>query len=283
MALAAVLFFAAGILDGVYPGGREWITEGGVGYLSYVFGAINVAVAVWIWRGSEQGLLLRIVLAAFFFFERVLSAFAFGERSAESVAVHLLTALVELVILLGALQVWRLGHSVEATDLEAIFDLDAPLPAAPASRSEVVAVPPSTRPSLPTRTVFLIGLISVLLGAALVASGIVGGFVPGGRAWGLRPDSVGWLAYPFAAVLLLVSARAVRGSPLALRLQLAVSLLLFIERPFHPFMTQRTDVATLALSAVAAFLALTLALASMAGLRMLRASRPATTLERAAV
>ena len=50
MLLAAALFFAAGVLDGVYPGGERWIGAGGTVFLTYVFGLVNLVVAISIWR-----------------------------------------------------------------------------------------------------------------------------------------------------------------------------------------------------------------------------------------
>jgi hypothetical protein len=130
MVLAAVLFFAAGPLDGAYPGGSGWVDRGAVGYLSYLFGALNLLVAAVIWRGSERGLLLRMALAAVFFVERLVSAFLFGPKSPESATVHVLTAIVEFAILVSSLGVWRLGHSVDSRDLSSLFAL-FPTPPAP--------------------------------------------------------------------------------------------------------------------------------------------------------
>ena len=44
MVLASLLFGAAGILDGIYPGGPQWSFEayGGLGWTSYAFGIVNL-------------------------------------------------------------------------------------------------------------------------------------------------------------------------------------------------------------------------------------------------
>jgi hypothetical protein len=123
MALAALMFFAAGALDGAFPGGSGWIDRGGFGYLSYVFGALNLVVAAIIWRGSERGLVLRMGLAAVFFVERLVSVFLFGPKTPPSATVHVLTAMLEFAILIGSLSVWRLGRSVDSRDLNAMFAL----------------------------------------------------------------------------------------------------------------------------------------------------------------
>ncbi len=248
MAVAAALFLVAGLLDGSYPG-------------DYVFGGVNILFAFFIARGSERGLLLRIGLAAIFFVERILSAYALGELSIASVAVHLLTALVELVVLLTAMRVWRLGHSVDAAQLDALFALDA----APAE-----SVTPEERPTpalqaLPRITIAIFAA-SVLLGLALVAEGAQSA---------LGGDPLGWRAFLFAAVLLVIAARAVHGRRLALLLLFAVGLLLLLERTLSPFLLGRQDPLSLALYVVGSFAAVALMLVSIAGLRAREAARGA--------
>jgi len=53
--------------------------------------------------------------------------------------------------------------------------------------------PRQSSPGLPPKTAWLLGIITILLAAVLVADGIVSGFVPGGREWGLSGDASGWL------------------------------------------------------------------------------------------
>lgn len=105
--LASLLFLVAGRLDHLSGVGEYLWVE------SYAFGVVNLIVAVAIARGSERILALRIVLAAFFVVERPATAILFP-TSLAAFAVHLLTALVELVVLVSTLRVWRLGHGVAA-------------------------------------------------------------------------------------------------------------------------------------------------------------------------
>lgn len=266
MALASLLFFAAGALDEVYPGGRGWIDQGRFDYLSYAFGAVNLVFAIVVARGSERGLLGRMALAAFFFVERPFSAFLLGPKSTASVAVHLVTALVELFILLNALRVWRTGRALDARDLDAIFSLDAPLPVAEPQTTLARPLPAGSA-ALPRRTARVIGVLAIFLVLALVADGVASGFVPGGVEWQLYGPASGWLAYVFAVVVAAVGVQALSGSRMSLRLLLVVSLLLFVERPFSPFVLGQFSLTAVGLHALAAFLALGVALAAVAGLR----------------
>ena len=270
MLFASILFVAAGILDGVYPGGSSW-SVGDLAALSYAFAIVNTLVAILVARGSERSLALRMGLSLFFVFERPISAFLIGEKSVGSIGVHMATALVELVILITAIRVWRLGHSVAADDAEQLFALDSSVPApAPALEREEpakVAAPGA----LPGRTSWLIGLTTLLLAAVLVADGIVSGFLPGGREWGLSGESSGWLVYLFAVVVLTVATRAVHGGRVALRLLTATALIFFVERAFSPFALRVLDPVALGLHGLAAFVALAVALASASAIRGSRA------------
>lgn len=127
---ASVLFVVDGYLDGVYPGGSHGSLEAysGLGWTSYLFAFANAIVAIAIARGSERMLALRIGLAAFFIFERPVSAIALGVKPIESIAVHLLTALVEAIILASTMRVWRLGHSFSDNDMSLLA-----LPGTPAA------------------------------------------------------------------------------------------------------------------------------------------------------
>ena len=264
MALASVLFVVDGLLDGAYPGGGGWIGGAehyGLGVIAYVFAVVNAGIALVIARGSERTLMGRIGLSAFFMLERPATAFALGPKPTESIAVHLATALVELVILLGALQVWRLGRSIEDTEMDAALALDAPSPPHPAEAGEAAPAP-----GLPPRTAWAIGLLTLLLAVILVADGVAAGFFPGGRQWDTG-DAAGWVVYLFAVVVLTVAVPAVHGGSIALRVLLALALIFFVERAFSPFALRMFEPVSLALHVVAAFVALALALVTAGAIR----------------
>jgi hypothetical protein len=263
MLLASVLFVTAGILDGVYPGGAGW-DIGDIASASYIFAIINTIVAILVARGSERSLALRMGLSLFFVFERPASAFLFGAKTAPSIGVHLVTALVELVILVSAVRVWRLGHSMEGSDVDQLFALGG---SAGEAQTQSQEPPASAAGGLPARSAWLIAVTTLLLAAALVADGLASGFVPGGREWGLSGDSSGWLVYLFAVVALTVATRAVHGGRIALRLLTALGLIFFIERAFSPFALKVIDPIVLALHVLAAFVALAVALASASAIR----------------
>jgi len=277
MLVASVLFVLDGILDGVYPGGPAWFTGKyqNLAEISYIFAIINTLVAYFVARGSERSLMARIGLSAFFLFERPLTAFILGPKELPAVIVHLATTVVELVILVSAVRVWRLGHSVGEAELD-LFGLrsSSPMPV-PASDEDEPAPRPAA-PRLPQRTTWLLGGLTILLAAVLVADGVVSGFVPGGREWGLSGDASGWLVYLFAVVVLTVAARAVHGGMLALRLLLATALLFVIERAFSPFALRVVDPMALVLHELAAFVALALALACAGAIRARRATAEAS-------
>ena len=271
MLLASVLFVAAGVLDGAYPGG----TTGELGALagiSYVFALINTVVAVLVARGSERSLALRMGLSLFFVIERPVSAILVGPKSTASVSVHLVTAFVEFVILLSGLRVWQLGNSAPA-DADELLALDAHATAeavAPAMTGPAATESESARRptgTLPARFAWLIGVTALLLAAALVADGVVTGFLPGGRQWGLSGESSGWLVYLYAVVALAVATRAVHGGRAALRLLTVTGLIFFIERAFSPFVIRVVDPLSLGLHVLAAFIALGVALASAGAIR----------------
>lgn len=265
MLLASALFVAAGVLDGVYPGGKAWSLD--LAAISYLFALVNTFVAFLVARGSERSLALRMGLSIFFVIERPASAFLIGSKTTPSVAVHLATALVELVILVSAIRVWRLGHSVASAELDQLLALDTPSVAAP-DPEETPRAAAATK--LRPRSAWLIGGTTLLLALVLVADGVVSGFVPGGRAWGTSGDSSGWLVYVFALVALGVATRAVQGGRFALRLLTFLALLFFVERAFSPFALHILDPIGLGLHALAAFVALAVALASASALRGIR-------------
>ncbi|MGH2471986.1 MAG: hypothetical protein ACRDG6_06240 [Candidatus Limnocylindria bacterium] len=266
MLFASLLFVVDGFLDGAYPGGPAWFTDryNNLAEISYVFAIINTAVAIMVARGSERSLQSRIGLSVFFLIERPITAFALGPKPIESVITHFATAGVELLILVTALRVWRLGNA--APDADTLFALEGSAPAV----ARVEAGPGEQRRrsgAAATRNVWLIGGVTLALALALVADGIYAGYVPGGRGWAASGNGSGWLVYVFAAVALLVAARAVHGAKLALRSLMAIALILFIERSFTPFSMREQDPIVLALHAVGAFVSLALALVTAGVIR----------------
>ncbi|MBI2323936.1 MAG: hypothetical protein HYY42_07265 [Chloroflexi bacterium] len=283
--LASILFLAAGVLD---------TTSGAVDAAaieSWIFSAVNVLVAVFIARGNERILALRIGLAAFFMVERPLTAVAFGPKPIEGIALHMATAIVEAFILISTLRVWRLGHSVSQTDLAFLTLPTSPAPRAAtvgAARADVPlstsgrptrsriarerieeAKPLGTRPR-PLWGFGLIGALALLLSAVLIGDAVVRGIVPGATVDLASPE---WLAYVFALVILVVAARAVHQGRFAVRLLLVVALITFVERAFTPFALGIEDSTPLGLHAAAALLALGLALTCAASLGASRARR----------
>jgi hypothetical protein len=263
MLLASVLFVLAGIFDGVYPGGRLPFTD--LAAISWVFAIINTVVAYLVARGSERSLALRMGLSLFFVVERPASAFLIGTHPTSSIVVHLATAAVELVILVSALGVWRLGHSVATVDMDQLYSLDNPTP--PPAVTERPDPPASNSSALPANASWLIGGTTLLLAAVLVADGVASNFLPGGRDWGVSGESSGWLVYLFAAVVLTVAAIAVKGGRLALRLLAITAMIFFIERAFSPFALRVVDPVVLGLHGLAAFVALAVALSAASAIR----------------
>jgi uncharacterized membrane protein len=259
MLFASVLFVVDGLLDGVYPGGPSWFTGryGNLAEISYLFAIINTVVAVMVARGSERSLQSRIGLSVFFLIERPITAFALGPKPTESVITHFATAAVELLILVTALRVWRLGNT--APDVDTLFALEGSSPAAakPEPSPEELR---RRKGAIATRNAWLIGGVTLALAIALVADGIYEGYVPGGKSWTITSEGTGWFVYLFAVVALSVAARAVHGARLALRSLIAIALILFIERSFTPFSMREQDPVVLALHAVGAFVSLALAL-----------------------
>jgi hypothetical protein len=274
MLLASVLFVVDGILDGVYPGGPAWFTGKyqNLAEIAYVFAIVNTLVAILVARGSERSLVARIGLSAFFLVERPLTAFILGPKELPAVVVHFVTALVELVILISAVRVWRLGHSIGEAEMSSLFGLQSSTPMPVPASDQDEPAPRQGSPGLPRKTAWLLGTITLLLAAVLVADGLVSGFVPDGREWGLSGEASGWLVYLFAVVVLTVAARAVHGGTLALRLLLATALLFVIERAFSPFALRVVDPIALVLHELAAFVALALALACASAIRGRRAN-----------
>lgn len=284
MLVASVLFVIDGVLDGVYPGGPAWFTGKfqNLAEIAYLFAIVNTLVAYFVARGSEQSLMARIGLSAFFLVERPLTAFILGPKELPAILVHLATAVLELVILVSAVRVWRLGHSVGEAELD-LFGLrsSSPMPVPDSDQEE--PAPRSAGPGLPQRMQWVLGGIAIALAVVLVAGGLASGFTPGGREWGLSGEASGWLAYLFAVVVLTVAARAVHGGILALRLLLATALLLAVERAFSPFALRVVDPLVLALHGLGALIALALAVACAYTIRTQRvnAQRGVASLEAA--
>jgi hypothetical protein len=264
MLFASVLFVVDGVFDGVYPGGPAWFTGKyeNLAEIAYVFAIINTAVAIMVARGSERSLQSRIGLSVFFLIERPITAFALGPKPIESVVTHFATAGVELLILVTALRVWRLGNAT--TDVDALFALEGSSPAAqPESRPEARR----WSGAITRRNAWLIGGVTLALAIALVADGMYEGYVPGGKSWTTSPDGSGWIVYLFAGVVLSVAAVAVHGAKLALRSLIGIALILFIERSFTPFSMREQDPIVLALHAVGAFASLAVALVTASVIR----------------
>ena len=282
MLFASVLFVVDGFLDGVYPGGPAWFTGkyDNLAEISYIFAILNTVVAIMVARGSERSLQSRIGLSVFFLIERPVTAFALGPKPVESIVTHFATAGVELLILVTALRVWRLGNT--APDVDTLFALEGSTPTAarPEPGSEVRR---RGAAAITSRNSWLIGGVAIALAIALVADGMYEGYVPGGKSWATSIDGSGWIVYVFAAVALSVAARAVHGAKLALRTLIAIALILFLERSFTPFSMREQDPIVLALHALGAFASLALALVTAAAIRGGSASNRASvsTLEAA--
>jgi len=266
MLFASVLFVVDGFFDGVYPGGPAWFTGryNNLAEISYLFAIVNTVVAVMVARGSERSLQSRIGLSVFFLIERPITAFVLGPKPVESIVTHFATAGVELLILITALRVWRLGNA--ATDVDTLFALEGSTPAATRPERDPEA-PRRGAAAITTRNSWLIGGVAIVLALALVADGIYEGYVPDGKTWTTSLDGSGWIVYLFAAVVLSVAARAVHGPKLALRALIVIALILFLERSFTPFSMHEQDPIVLALHAVGAFASLALALVTAAAIR----------------
>jgi hypothetical protein len=271
MLLATALFIVDGVLDHNYANQPIFEEYNGVGWTSFVFAVANLLMTIAVARGSERTLLGRIALSIFFIVERPLTAFILGPKPIESIVVHFATAVVELIILIGAVRVWRLGHSLVPADIDEMLALD---PAGPGARASAAgqATPEAARstPAMATDaggSAWLLGILTLALAGVLVADGVLADFIPGGRDWGMSGDSSGWLVYLFAIVLLTVATRAVHGDRVALRLLFALALLFFIERAFSPFALNVKDPVRLGLHGLAAFVALAVALATARAIR----------------
>jgi hypothetical protein len=265
MLLASLLFVVDGFFDGVYPGGPAWFTGryDNLAEISYLFAIVNTVVAVMVARGSERSLQSRIGLSVFFLIERPITAFALGPKPIESIVTHLATAGVEMLILITAVRVWRLGNA--APDVDSLFSLEGSSPTSAKPEQEKDATRRSSATA--TRNAWLIGGVTLALAIALVVDGIYEGYAPGGKDWTASSDGSGWIVYVFAAVALIVAARAVHGGTVALRALIAIALILFIERSFTPFSVREQDPVVLALHAVGAFVSLAVALVTASVIR----------------
>lgn len=275
MLFASVLFVVDGVLDGVYPGGPAWFTGryNNLAEISYVFAILNTAVAIMVARGSERSLQSRIGLSVFFLIERPITAFALGPKPVESIITHFATAAVELLILVTALRVWRLGNA--APDVDTLLSLEGSSPTSGRPEQNADAARGRTG-TVANRNAWLIGAVTLALALALVADGLYEGYAPGGKAWTTSTDGSGWIVYVFAAVALAVATRAVHGATLALRALIGIALILFIERSFTPFSMREQDPIVLALHAVGAFASLAVALVTASVIRGGPAARRAS-------
>jgi hypothetical protein len=265
MLFASLLFVVDGFLDGVYPGGPAWFTGryNNLAEISYVFAILNTVVAVMVARGSERSLQSRIGLSVFFLIERPITAFALGPKPVESILTHFATAGVELLILITALRVWRLGNT--APDVDTLFSLEGSSPTS--AKSEQSTEARRNTSAMAARNTWLIGGVTLAMAVAFVADGIYERYVPGGRSWTASTDGSGWIVYVFAAVALAVASRAVHGGTVALRALIGIALILFIERSFTPFSMREQDPIVLALHAVGAFASLAVALVTASVIR----------------
>ena len=265
MLFASLLFVVDGFFDGVYPGGPAWFTGkyDNLAEIAYIFAIVNTVVAVMVARGSERSLQSRIGLSVFFLIERPVTAFALGPKPVESIVTHFATAAVELLILVTALRVWRLGNA--APDVDMLFSLEGSSPIARADQDTEALR--RTRSAVGTRNAWLIGGVTLALAVALVVDGLYEGYVPGGKDWTVSGDGSGWIVYVFAAVALVVAASAVHGGKIALRALIGISLILFIERSFTPFSMREQDPIVLALHGVGAFVSLAVALVTASVIR----------------
>ena len=284
MTLAAILFFLAGVLNDVYPGGAGWEAHGGYGWLTYLFGLLNLAVAVWIWRGSERGLVTRIVLGAVFL--AIVAALALAQPTTVSLVLYVVTGLIELVILLNAVRVWQAARDAESGAVDRLLSLDAPLPITQTPRGSLLAPPAPDHAAtaaepLSALLTWVIGVLPLALALVLVSTAALAGYVPGGLDWSFTPTRAGWLAYLLALVELVVAVRAVHGSRLAIGLLLAMSILVAFERAYAP-LAFGGDTLDVWLHVVAAALAVVTAIVAAVALRQIAQRRPASgRLERA--
>lgn len=266
MLFASILFVVDGFFDGVYPGGAAWFTGryDNLAEIAYLFAILNTVVAVMVARGSERSLQSRIGLSVFFLIERPITAFALGPKPVESIITHFATAAVELLILITALRVWRLGNA--PSDVDTLFSLESSSPTSAKPEQDTGALRRNSS-GVATRNAWLIGGVTLALAVALVADGLYEGYVPGGKAWTASSDGSGWIVYVFAAVALAVAARAVHGGTLALRALIGIALILFIERSFTPFSMREQDPIVLGMHAVGAFVSLAVALVTASVIR----------------
>jgi hypothetical protein len=110
MLASAVLFLVSGLIDGVYPGGRNWPPSAGAGapWIAYAFGAMEFFLALLIVRGRDWAFFATIGICAFFVLERPLGALAVPYTSAEGYAVHFATAVTQVCTMFAAIRVFRL-------------------------------------------------------------------------------------------------------------------------------------------------------------------------------
>lgn len=110
MILSALLFFAGGVADEVFPGGRNWPPSPGSGapWIAYAFGWMELALAGLIIRGRDWAFFAAIGVSAFFILERPLGPLMVTYTSVEGYLVHFLTAVAQVFTMFALLRVFRL-------------------------------------------------------------------------------------------------------------------------------------------------------------------------------
>lgn len=110
LALSAALFFASGVTDGVYPGGRAWPPAPGNGapWIAYPFGVIELLLAALIVRGRDWAFFAAVGIAAFFIVERPLAPLIVNYTTLAGYAVHFLTGVAQVFTMFTALRVFRI-------------------------------------------------------------------------------------------------------------------------------------------------------------------------------
>jgi hypothetical protein len=112
MLLSALLFLATGIVDGVYPGGRNWPPSpwGGAPWIAYAFGAVELLLAILVAKGRDWAFFAAIGISAFFALERPLGPLMVQYTSVEGYALHFMTGVAQLLTMFAAMRVFRTLH-----------------------------------------------------------------------------------------------------------------------------------------------------------------------------
>src|SRR5207247_9798915 len=105
--------------------------------------------------------------------------FGLGPKPIESVITHFATAGVELLILVTALRVWRLGNA--APDVDTLFSLEGPSPTSAKPEQDADATRRRTG-AVASRNGWLVGRVTVALAIASVPAGLSDGYRPRRKA-----------------------------------------------------------------------------------------------------